>query len=174
MCSGIAFLFGLFILFRGEFRINNRVVPRDQARLLGVLLMLPLLIGLFSASSLITPTGELDFEALQRSALLELGSLVIALGLAAYLVYSLPPSDSVTPRQPRSVVPPNPFAPPSAPASKPLGSIVTVPEAAAYLGISEAEVLHLIETSQLGAARAGSSYRIARVALDDFKQRNQS
>jgi excisionase family DNA binding protein len=173
MCSGIAFLFGLFILFRGEFRMNNRIVPRDQSRLLGAILMIPLVIGLFSAGSLITPSGEIDFDALQRAALLELGSLVIALGLAAYLVYSIPPSgSSATPAQ-RPTMPPNPFTAPPAPVTKPLGAIVTVSEAAAYLGITEAEVLRLIETSQLGAARAGSSYRIARIALDDFKQRKQ-
>lgn len=174
MCSGIAFLFGLFVLFRGEFRMNNRVVPREQARLLGAILMAPLVIGLLTAGSLITPAGELDFEALQRSALLELGSLVIALGLAAYLVYSIPPTGSTptTPQQRRAV--PTPFAAPAPAASKPLGAIVTVPEAAAYLGITEAEVLRLIETSQLGASRAGSSYRIARIALEDFKGRKDA
>lgn len=182
MCSGIAFLFGLFVLFRGEFRVNNRLVRRDQARLLGVILMIPLLLGLLTAGWLITPGGELDWDAVQRSALLELGALVVALGLAAYLIYSIPPSDSAAvesrPRtddkpQPQQTF--NPFTTPATPpAPKPLGTIVTVPEAAAYLGVTEAEVLRLIETSQLGAARAGSSYRIARVALEDFKQRSSS
>lgn len=166
--------------------MNNRVIPRDQARLLGVILMIPLVIGLLSAGSLITPEGNLDMDALERSAVLELGSLVVALGLAAYMIYSIPPSGSSetlerpkrTADHPLSGAPvrPVPSSAFSAPAPKPktLGSIVTVPEAAAYLGMTEAEVLRLIETSQLGAARSGSSYRIARIALDDFIQRRSS
>jgi excisionase family DNA binding protein len=45
---------------------------------------------------------------------------------------------------------------------------MTVAEAAAYMRISEAEVLALIEQGKLAAARIGDTYRIARIAIDDF------
>jgi excisionase family DNA binding protein len=46
--------------------------------------------------------------------------------------------------------------------------IMTVAEAAAYMRVTEAEVLDLIDRGKLGAARIGSTYRIARIAIEDF------
>jgi excisionase family DNA binding protein len=45
---------------------------------------------------------------------------------------------------------------------------MTVAEAAAYMRVSEKEVLGLIDQGKLGAARIGDSYRIARIAIEDF------
>jgi excisionase family DNA binding protein len=46
---------------------------------------------------------------------------------------------------------------------------MTVPEAAAYMRVTEREVLDLIEGGKLPAARmGGDNYRIARIAIDDF------
>jgi excisionase family DNA binding protein len=46
--------------------------------------------------------------------------------------------------------------------------IMTVAEAAAYMRITEADVLSLIDQGKLGAARIGDTYRIARIAIEDF------
>lgn len=37
--------------------------------------------------------------------------------------------------------------------------------------LSESEVLALIDEGRLGAAKIGNSYRIARIAIDDFMGR---
>jgi excisionase family DNA binding protein len=51
-----------------------------------------------------------------------------------------------------------------------LPNILTVPEAAQYLRVSEQQVVELIETSRLAAVKVGADYRIAKRALDDFMQ----
>ncbi len=45
---------------------------------------------------------------------------------------------------------------------------MTVAEAAAYMRVSESDVMSLIDQGKLGAARIGDTYRIARIAIDDF------
>ena len=46
--------------------------------------------------------------------------------------------------------------------------IMTVAEAAAYMRVSEREIMSLIDQGKLGAARIGDTYRIARIAIEDF------
>ncbi|MBN1657843.1 MAG: helix-turn-helix domain-containing protein, partial [Anaerolineae bacterium] len=46
--------------------------------------------------------------------------------------------------------------------------IMTLPEAAAYLHMPEAEVLALIESGQIKARKIGAGYRIARQKLDGW------
>src|SRR3712207_4945816 len=82
MCSGIAFLAGLFFLLRGELRINNRQIPRNQGRLLGIILMAPLAISLLLSPGIFNQAGEIDWAAAERAVVLELGVLIIALGLS--------------------------------------------------------------------------------------------
>jgi excisionase family DNA binding protein len=160
MCSGIAFFFGLFLFLRGQLIINNRVIPRSRTRLIGLVLMAPLLIGMVAGMLLFSP-GVIDFETLQNAMFIELGALVIAIAVVYYLVSTMPPSDSL----PAS--PMRPFTPPSA-TPPPVPDILTVPEAAMYLRVTEAEVMRLIDEGKLPAARIGGSFRIARIAIDDF------
>lgn len=61
---------------------------------------------------------------------------------------------------------PRPEAKPAAKAEPP--AIMTLAEAAAYSKRSAEELLQLIEASKLGAVRYGTSYKIARSALDDL------
>jgi excisionase family DNA binding protein len=161
MCSGIAFFFGLFLLFRGQLIINNRVIPKDRTRLIGLALMAPLVIGLLVGFVIGQSSGVLDFDTLQNAALVELVALIIAFGVVYYLISTTPPSDTVPMPSMR------PFAPPT-PAQPSVHDILTVPEAAAYLRVSEQEVMRLIDEGKLPAARIGDSFRIARIAIDDF------
>jgi excisionase family DNA binding protein len=62
-----------------------------------------------------------------------------------------------------------PFAP-STPVQQSVHDILTVPEAAAYLRVTEEDVMRLIDDGKLPAARFGDSFRIARIAIDDFLQ----
>jgi excisionase family DNA binding protein len=201
MCSGITFLVGLFLLFKGEFRISNRWIPSQQGRTIGLILMAPFVIGI-CAGALLLPSAmgasgqTTDMDALMSSpqvtqiVLIEFGALIVAIGLTIYAVLSVPPSEGGV-RTPPPPVPPrpmgsqpgshpletersSPFAPPPprpAPTTPPPPEIMTVEQAAAYLGVTPQEILNLIETSQLGAVRAGGSYLIARSAVDDYRGR---
>ncbi|MCS7071403.1 MAG: hypothetical protein NZM00_07855, partial [Anaerolinea sp.] len=62
-----SFLVGLVILYKGEFRIANRHVDRYKARQIGLLLMLPLAVGVIAAlvflpaavgTTTISPSGD--------------------------------------------------------------------------------------------------------------------
>lgn len=160
MCSGIAFFFGLFLLFRGQLVVNNRLIPPNKTRMIALLLMAPLAIGLFAGMALFSPGGALDFDTLQNAALIELVALVGAIGAVYYIISSTPPSSTLPLNRMQ------PFVPPSAPPPAP--DIMTIPEAAAYLRVSEAEVMRLIDDGKLPAARIGDSFRIARIAIEDF------
>ncbi|PJF25642.1 MAG: hypothetical protein CUN53_11755 [Phototrophicales bacterium] len=200
MCSGVTFLIGLFLLFKGDFRVSNRWIPPQQGRTIGLILMAPFVIGI-CAGALLLPSAmdasgqTADMDALMSSpqvtqiVLIEFGALIIAIGLSIYAILNTPPSDGVRMTPPSA--PPRPIgrqpgghpletersapfaAPPPrpAPTASPLPDIMTVEQAAAYLGVTPEEILSLIETSQLGAVRAGGSYLIARSALDDYRGR---
>lgn len=180
MCSGLSFLIGLFLLFKGEFRFAERVVPRDKSRAIALILMAPVVLGacagvlLLSGVSPDSITADLDplsnaalSDVFLTATLIELVSLLIAVGLAVYNIYSIPKGGS-------SSAPSTQFMPMNSGRMSAMGqpsappSVMTVTEAAAYLRVSEAEVLALIEENRLGAARVGDTYRIAKRALDDF------
>lgn len=199
MCSGITFLVGLFLLFKGDFRVSNRWIPSQQGRTIGLILMAPFVIGI-CAGALLLPSAmdasgrTTDMDALMSSpqvmqiVLIEFGALIIAIGLTIYAILSVPPSDGVRMTPPSA--PPRPMGrqpgghpleteqsapfvplPPRPTPTAPPPDIMTVEQAAAYLGLTPQEILSLIETSQLGAVRAGGSYLIARSALDDYRSR---
>jgi excisionase family DNA binding protein len=165
MCSGIAFFFGLFLLFRGQLIINNRIIPPNKTRMIALILMAPLAIGLIAGALLFSPSGVLDFDTLQNAALIEFLALVGAVVAVYYIISTTPPSGTL----PMQHMPP--FAPPSVTPHVP--DILTVPEAAAYLRVSEAEVMRLIDEGKLPAARIGDSFRIARIAIEDFLQQQR-
>jgi excisionase family DNA binding protein len=52
------------------------------------------------------------------------------------------------------------------------GGFSTVPEAAAYLGVSRSLIYTLMETRQLPYARFGRTRRIPRTGLRDYAARN--
>ena len=161
MCSGIAFFFGLFLLFRGQLIINNRVIPKDRTRLIGFVLMAPLVVGLLAGTLIGLSGGVVDFDSLQGAALIELVVLFIAFGAVYYLISTTPPSDKMPASPMRPFATPNMMQPS-------VHDILTIPEAAAYLRVSEEEVMRLIDDGKLPAARIGDSFRIARIAIDDF------
>ena len=167
MCSGIALIFGLFLLLRGQVVINNRVIPPNRTRLIGLVLIAPFAVGLIAGMLMLSPGSELDFDMLQNAALVEVVALIIAFAVVYYLIATTPRSETTPLPSNRSYMPMN-----AVPAQVP--DILTVPEAAAYLRVSEAEVMRLIDDSKLPAARIGDSFRIARIAIDDFLRESQS
>ena len=176
MFALIMFFIGLVILFKGSFRLGARTISQRQARSIGFYLMAPLGI-LFCASTLMiynyiqfsddgTFTIAPDaFNTVSNTiGVFELIAIGVAIVLVMYTIYSgTQGSTPVTPPQ-RSQSAAAP--PPTSPATMP--NILTVAEAAAYMRITEKEVLGLIEDNKLGAARIGDSYRIARIAIENF------
>jgi excisionase family DNA binding protein len=161
MCSGAAFIIGIILLLKGEFRLSNRSVPRDRTRAIALILMAPLVIGICAGLVIVSGDPELSMDTIQTVTFVELAALAIAVGLALYNVYTLPET-------PEGVS--SNFYVPTAPRTP---DIMTVSEAADYLRVPESEVLRLIDEGKLGAARIGDSYRIARRAVDDFLSRGE-
>lgn len=165
MCSGISFLIGIVFLIKGSYRISNRNVPAQMGRIIGAILMAPLVVGFTYGLFVVNQAGGLSQEVLLDETLLnaacvEMGALIVAITLAGYLILSLP-------------VEPLPEAGPGwsygrAPVSAMPSKVMTTAEVATYLRIPEFEVIALIEEGKLPAARIGSEYRIARSAVDDF------
>jgi excisionase family DNA binding protein len=190
MCSFIFFIIGIAAIVRGGFRIAERNIARPQARAIGILLMMPFGVGLLTGILLLpnlTLDGEtINMAALEQAALIEFVALVIALAISARMIYQQPKTDQPLPRPqgdgPQVSIPrPEPRqhplasdglgaspAVPAAPKPGELPSIMTTAQAAAYLKISEPELIALIDAGKIGAVRSGSSYRIARIALDDY------
>ena len=50
-----------------------------------------------------------------------------------------------------------------------ISNVLSVKEAAAYLGVTPEEILGLIDAGKLPAARDSGGYRIARSVLDELK-----
>lgn len=158
MCSGITFLVGLVLLIKGSYRVNNRDVPRETGRMVGLILMAPMVVGFMYGFAVVNRSGGfsedlLMDETLLNAACVEMGVLLLALTVAGYLVLSLPQSATTT------VATPMPQR---------YGAVMTPAEVAHYLRIPEFEVIVLIEEGKLPAARIGGEYRIARIAVDDF------
>ncbi len=183
MISFIIFFIGIFALYKGNFRIFGRTVSRSQGRAIGLILMAPLFIE-FCASALLIPnyvqfnadgTVGWDINALAATAdqlsVIELITVFLAVGLALINIFSSPQgtaADAPQQQQPKPKSNANPFYQPTPPPPAPVPNIMTVAEAARYMRVSENEVLDLINGGKLAAARIGDSYRIARIAIEDF------
>lgn len=169
MCSGISFFFGLYLLFRGNFRFRGRNVPPATGRLVGMLLMAPLVLGFLYGLIVIGQTENLspdilDNPALLNAALVEMVLLVLALILAGYMLFSLPVEAPLMPTAR--------WQGGGMPVAPEYGKVMTTAEVAQYLRIPEFEVITLIEDGKLPAARIGSDYRIARSVVEDFLNSN--
>ena len=189
MLTGIALIIGLILLIKGDFRVAGRYIPKNIGRFIGLLLMAPLVIGCSLALMVIPADLEVNSNAsvedvysqllsnpeYMRVAGVELISLVIAVIVSLYLIFSrpqTPPNPQPPPQsQPWGTlsIPPSamyPVTPPVAAAPPP--AIMTIEEAAAYLRVDAAEINRLIDEGKLPAARTASGYRIARIAIDDY------
>lgn len=178
----IMFLIGLFILFKGGFQFGTRAITFAKSRVMALTLMGPLvltfcasfLIALNNPDLLLSMINEEGTLNTNTESFLNLANLigtvqivlmVSALVLVGFTLYNAPKGINIPPVQSQfrqgGVSPVSPKAP----------DIMTVAEAAAYMRLSESEVLSLIEEGRLGAAKIGNSFRIARIAIDDFMGR---
>ncbi len=153
ICEGILLLAGLVIFIIGKVRLSSaKVVAGFHARLIGFVLMLPIIIGTILGTfvGVIDPSFIQHWENLPSLFAIELllvvGSLLIAIIIGLRAPRYVPPETN----QFYQNIPP----------------ILTSAEAALYLKVSETEVRPLIGTNQLRAKLIGTEYRIARENLD--------
>jgi excisionase family DNA binding protein len=63
---------------------------------------------------------------------------------------------------------PTPLPPPAANGGAVVGEILTLPEAAAYLRLSEADVLRCVHEQGLPARQLGTEWRFCKAAIEDW------
>ena len=73
----------------------------------------------------------------------------------------------VTQQHPAQQAAPTP-ATPAAPAAGPLPDVMNPAQAAAYLQVTEADVMQMVSAGQIKAKQIGAQYRISKAALDEF------
>jgi excisionase family DNA binding protein len=150
MIALITFVVGLVILFKGSFRLGGRTIMQPQSR--------PIAFYLTDGSFVINPSSSV----LDTISMIELIAVGLGILLAALSIYNAPRTDGSGMPQPQRMQAASPTVSQRAP------DIMTVAEAAAYMRITERDVMGLIDQGKLGAARIGDSYRIARIAIEDF------
>lgn len=80
-----------------------------------------------------------------------------------------PPSSSSKQQRPAQRHPLESFMP-TRPQPIKVASVLSVKEAAAYMGVTPEEILRLIDAGKLSAARDSTGFRIARSVLDELKE----
>lgn len=139
VCNGILFFIGVVIFFTQKVKITSqRLVIGTRARIVGILLMLPIPLSL-----LIRPLVDDDYPYLW-----EIDILIFFVCLLVAVIVGLSDPDRNT-RMYHQLPP-----------------VLTPMEAAQYLKVSEAEIRRLIADNRLHATQIGKDYRIARESLD--------
>lgn len=160
---------GTILFFTGKFSIGTFKAEGQHVKDAGIVLMLPAA-GSFLLGIILGLVFAGNFDALFRLInVLLIVELVAVIG-AARIAYRLlvNPALSLSSmmsnwQTPPAAIPENPT-----PAIKPTKSIMTLEEAAQYLDKTPAEVLALIESGQIAAARVNYRYQIARSVLDEI------
>ncbi len=198
MLSLFMFIVGLVMVIKGNFRLFNRQVSKRDGRLAGTVLIAPLVFefcfvftmsfSMVSENMLVGQDGTFSisasvFETYVNQVLaysnLFLITQIIAVSVAAVIIlrsprFDLPSAATQTPYQPVRQHPlhgPGQGLPNTAPrqaAAPP--AIMTIPEAAAYLRLTPAEIEQMIDEGRLPAARSPGGFRIARIALDELQR----
>jgi excisionase family DNA binding protein len=159
MCSGVVFLLGLFVFFRGgQFTFNGHTVPKERGRLIAGIIMLPFVFGVLAGGYLGLRGGpNMTLDTLMQSGsslfIIEILMLVVVVGVALYMIYTSPAEWNPSPRLTNTPIPKD---------------VMTPAEAAIYLRVTEPDIIALIDGGHLPAARIAGQYRIARRAVDDY------
>lgn len=165
ICEGICFFAGLYFLFTGRVKWGRKTIRGEKARLMGFLLLVPIPVA-FIAALLLTPSAQTDeevFQAILTASSIEFIAIIIVLVTVIYIFIKTPETGEVVvgaPVQQTVTYSGGGFGAQS--------GILTVPEAANYLRVSEAEILNMIDTGRLAAAKIGTEYRISKSVIDDM------
>lgn len=182
----ILLIVGAFLFFTERLNIGSVNTQGRHVKVAGALLMTPAL-GAFALSLIIgfVFAGNVDLAVslLSLIVVLEFVTMLVMVALAYILLFN-PPS---APRLPGflgevqagiggetpAAAPDTPSVPAPKPKPAPMQtskSVLTLAEAARYMGMTEAQVLHLIDEGRLTAARINYRYQIARSQLDELRQ----
>ncbi|MBZ0301490.1 MAG: helix-turn-helix domain-containing protein [Anaerolineae bacterium] len=172
----------------GRARIGGFQAEGRRVKAAGVLLMLPVMLTLTLLNAYLPSAVQINAAETVRTlfiiTMLELSAVCAALGCARIVLLD-PPGSPRLPgllgqlqrearlerlAYPQMGILPNPLVV-RRPRLKrqPPRDVMTLAEAACYLGVREAEVLRLIDEGKLPAARDHDAYKIARSQLDALR-----
>jgi excisionase family DNA binding protein len=186
---------GLILWLRGKFRFGSVDTEGRHVKAAGVVLMLPALSTLLLGMILMSLFGAERGAEMAFSGVMVLFGLSI-IGLAITIAYILIANPQNAPRLPgilgviqderrgktaeTTTPPPTPKLASrhpldsggrsSAPSQAKIRAILSVNEAATYMGVTPADILTWIDRGELPAARDNYRFQIARSVLDDLKQ----
>lgn len=181
-------IIGLVLWKSGKFRFGSVNTEGRHVKAAGLVLMLPAL-GLLLVSMVLASLFGADLNAQGTFygllIIFGLGSMTTAITLAYILIVNpanaprLPGvlgqiqaerngETAKNDAAPRAAAP-HPLVDYKRPSGK-VRNILTVDEAAAYMGVTSADIMAWIERGELPAARDNYRYQIARSALDELKQ----
>ncbi len=193
MMGFVVMIVGAILFYRERFSFGNIQTAGRHVKAAGVVLMLPsggalvlsLLIGMFFSgnlnllSSLLLVISLAEFLAMYAA--IAVAYILIVNpdnaprlpGLLGEIQAGIDTQAGPTPTRQTAGAPSVPRNP--APAAQPTESkrILSVAEAALYLGMTEVQVLQLIDEGKLPAARANYRYQIARSLLDEILKLRQ-
>jgi excisionase family DNA binding protein len=200
LLTEILLIVGIGLALIGRINIGDLNVEGPPVRAAGFVLTIPFLSTLllsFMVGVLFGDTPEAVDSWWSFVVLLQIPVIVICLGAAYRIIQQemkKPSGEQTTKPQPRqqpqqnksqqsnsgssqSVTTPQraPAFPvqPSRPSRDRFPSVMSLSEAARYLGESEQRVLDLIDSGKITAARINYRYRISRSVLDDFLEEQQ-
>jgi hypothetical protein len=183
MLSIVMFVLGIVLLNRSRVNIPlmNISAEGSAVRTAGIVLMLPLgvsivlgiLAGMISRGD---PQALLD--AVASVAFLELIA-IISSAAAAYVIlkrnevpFSSDQPSSAPQRRPHPLEAAQPR--PVEPVQQQFPRVMTLRDAARYLGVPEQRILDAINNGELAAARGNNGYSIARIVLDEYRDMLQA
>lgn len=191
-------VFGGFLFWQGKVNFGTVQTEGRHVKAAGVVLMLPavsfLLLSVIMGMLFGANTNSIQF-VLSFLMIFQLLMMTVSVVLAYILIVDPPnapqlPSilgDIQRERRGKSAPPPSSSRPKqSPPQQRPaaqrhplerfapqqavkLPNVMTVKEAAAYMGVTQDEILRLIDAGKLPAARDNAGFRIARSVLDELK-----
>lgn len=171
--SLIFLVIGTILFLTGRLAFGNFRAEGKHVKGAGLILMMPALGAFFISlfvGMLFGSSAELLISLLNLLIVLEFAGLIIA-GIIAYRMIANPaPSLPNQYRESEAKAQPDVRTLMPAPALvvKPNKTILTLEEAAAYVNMTPAQILSLIDEGKLAAARVNYRYQIARSALDEL------
>ena len=195
-------LIGAFLFWQGKFNFGSIQTEGRHVKAAGAVLMLPAAGYVLLSFTLAIVFGDKSSQSqLAILSLLQLVMMIVAV-VVAYILIADPPNAPHLPgilgeiqneRHGKPSQPPSSDSQPKSqqqqrPAQRhPLESfmpmrsqpikvanVLSVKEAAAYMGMNPDEIMGLIDAGKLPAARDSSGFRIARSVLDELKNPTES
>jgi len=188
---------GVFFFWQGKFNFGSIQTEGRHVKAAGAVLMLPAAGYILLSFALTILFGSNSSQSVALLSILQLVMMIVAV-VVAYILIADPPnaphlpgilgeiqnerhgktaqppssSSSDRPKQqqqrPAQRHPLERFIPGSGQPIK-VANVLSVKEAAAYMGMNPDEIMGLIDAGKLPAARDSSGFRIARSVLDELK-----